>query len=115
MDTNGIVNVDTTSGTACGVRHTYITHPLYHKHWFCIFPRISPEADGSGDLYSKLNKICLGCFDPINILVCDKDNHFWGELTDVSAKTNKMDSSCCATFPKTVVAKVGMCESWRQA
>ena len=37
-------------------------------------------------LFSKLNKISFGYFDPENIILDNKINNFRGDLTDISAK-----------------------------
>ena len=49
-------------------------------------------------LFSKLNKIFLGCFDPGNAVV-DNANKEWGDLTDISCNTEALTVSsaeCCA-------------------
>ena len=41
-------------------------------------------------LFSKLNEIWSGYFDPINIIFDGKINTFSGDLADVSAKTRTL-------------------------
>ena len=36
-------------------------------------------------LFSKLNTICIGCFDPEKIYEDNENKYFWGDLTDISA------------------------------
>ena len=54
-------------------------------------------------LFSKLNKIFFGFFDPGNIFLDKKINNFRGELTDISAKKEvlvgvRMEASSTATI-----------------
>ena len=41
-------------------------------------------------VFSKRNKLVLGCFDPVHVLCTLKVNNFRGDLTDVSAKTKTL-------------------------
>ena len=47
-------------------------------------------------LFSKLNKLFFGCFDPENIFWIMKMDNFQGELTDISAKKEAMLLYKCA-------------------
>ena len=44
--------------------------------------------------HSKLNKPFSGCFDPAKIFLDSETNNFPGDVTNVSAKQEPLDSSC---------------------
>ena len=37
-------------------------------------------------LFSNLNKIFVGFFEPVNIFLDNENKYFWGDLTDISAE-----------------------------
>ena len=49
-------------------------------------------------LFSKLNKIFFGYFDPEMSFTIMKNNNFKGELTDISAKKEVLSMSTCTFF-----------------
>ena len=51
-------------------------------------------ANTSVLLFSKINKMFFGYFDPENIFLDNEIQKLWGDLTDISAKKETLQYIC---------------------